>query len=120
MPINNSDRDWELFGKTDPYYAVLTAPEFHGQLSAAARAKFFGLGEEHIETMLSIIRERLDPAFAPRHALDFGCGVGRLLIPLGRRCDEVTGVDISSSMLAEARRNCDACWSSWRSRLSMT
>ena len=58
--------------------------------------------------MLSIIRERLDPAFAPRRALDFGCGVGRLLIPLARRCDEVTGVDISSSMLAEARRNCDA------------
>jgi len=108
MPINNSDRDWELFGKTDPYYAVLTAPEFHGQLSAAARAKFFGSGEEHIETMLSIIRERLAPAFAPRQALDFGSGVGRLLIPLGGRCDEVTGVDISSSMLAEARRNCDA------------
>jgi SAM-dependent methyltransferase len=108
MPINNSDRDWELFGKSDPYYAVLTAPEFHGQLSDAARAKFFESGEEHIETMLSIIRERLDPAFAPRRSLDFGCGVGRLLIPLARRCDEVTGVDVSSSMLAEARRNCDA------------
>ncbi len=108
MPINNSDRDWELFGKTDPYYAVLTAREFHGQLSGDARAKFFASGEEHIETMLSIIRERLDPEFAPRRALDFGCGVGRLLIPLARRCDEVTGVDISSSMLAEARRNCDA------------
>jgi len=41
-------------------------------------------------------------------ALDFGCGVGRLLIPLADRCEEVTGVDISPSMLAETRRNCDA------------
>lgn len=108
MPINNSDRDWELFGKTDPYFAVLTAPEFHGQLSADARAKFFESGEQHIETMFSIIRDRLDPRFAPARALDFGCGVGRLVIPLAARCKEVTGVDVSSSMLAEARRNCDA------------
>jgi SAM-dependent methyltransferase len=58
--------------------------------------------------MLSIIRERLDPSFAPVRALDFGCGVGRLLIPLATRCPDVTGVDVSPSMLAEARRNCDA------------
>ena len=108
MPINNSDRDWEVFGKTDPYFAVLTAPEYHGQLTGEARAKFFESGEKHIETMLSIIRGRLDPAFAPVRALDFGCGVGRLLVALATRCRDVTGVDISPSMLAEARRNCDA------------
>lgn len=108
MPLNNSDRDWEQFGKTDPYFAVLTAPEYHGQLSDKTRARFFESGEQHIETMFSIMREHLDPQFAPRSALDFGCGVGRLLIPLARRCDQVTGVDVSPSMLAEARRNCDA------------
>jgi len=108
VQINNSDEDWELFGKTDPYFAVLTAPEYRGQLSDAARSKFFASGEKHIETILSIVRERLDPAFAPERALDFGCGVGRLLIPLAARCREVTGIDISPSMLAEARRNCDA------------
>jgi len=108
LPINNSDRDWELFAKTDPYFAVLTAPEYHGRLSSTARAKFFESGEKHIDTMLSIIRERLDPSFAPARAIDFGCGVGRLLIPLAARCTEVTGVDVSPSMLAEARRNCDA------------
>ena len=108
MTVNNSDQDWEIFGKTDPYFAVLTAPEFHGQLSDAARKKFFDSGEEHVETILSIIRERLDSSFAPERALDFGCGVGRVLIPLARTCREVTGVDVSPSMLAEARRNCDA------------
>jgi SAM-dependent methyltransferase len=109
MPlINNSDKDWEDFGKTDPYFAVLTAPEFHGRLSDSERARFFESGESHIRTIISIIQERLDPTFAPARALDFGCGVGRLLLPLARRCRDVTGVDVSPSMLAEARRNCDA------------
>jgi len=109
MPlINDSDRDWERFGSTDPYFAVLTAPEFHGQVSGVERAKFFQSGVEHIANMFSIIHQRLDPSFAPERALDFGCGVGRLLIPLAERCREVTGMDISPSMLAESRRNCDA------------
>src|SRR3954471_18897825 len=107
MPlINNSDKDWERFGRTDPYFAVLTAPEFHGRLSESDRARFFESGEAHIERVLSIIRDRLDPSFQPRSALDFGCGVGRLLLPLARRCAQVTGADVSPSMLAEAKRNC--------------
>ncbi|HJP60816.1 MAG TPA: class I SAM-dependent methyltransferase [Gemmatimonadaceae bacterium] len=106
--INDSDRDWERFGSTDPYFAVLTAPEFHGRPSGAERARFFQSGVDHIDTMFSIIHEHLDPSFAPERALDFGCGVGRLLIPLAARCRDVTGMDISPSMLAEARRNCDA------------
>jgi cyclopropane fatty-acyl-phospholipid synthase-like methyltransferase len=54
-----------------------------------------------------VVRETLDPSFAPRRCLDFGCGVGRVAIPLARRTGEVVGVDVSESMLAEARRNCE-------------
>ena len=105
---NDSDRDWEQLGRTDPYFAVLSAPQYHGRLSADARAEFFRSGEMHVEQLFDIVRARLDPTFAPRRALDFGCGVGRVLIPLAARCGEVTGVDVSPTMLAEARRNCDA------------
>jgi len=108
MPVNNPDQDWEQFGKTDPYYGVLTTPEYRGSLSEKAREKFFASGEQHIEQIFAAIREHLDPDFDPSRALDFGCGVGRLLIPLARRCETVTGVDVSPSMLAEARRNCEA------------
>jgi SAM-dependent methyltransferase len=91
-----------------PTYAVLTEPRYHGELSKSDRAEFFRTGEENVTEMISIIRSRLDPAFAPARALDFGCGVGRVLIPLAARCREVTGVDVSPAMLEEARRNCDA------------
>src|SRR5262249_15948332 len=44
--------------------------------------------------------------FEPRRVLDFGCGVGRLVIPLAKRCGQVVGVDVAQSMLAEARSIC--------------
>jgi cyclopropane fatty-acyl-phospholipid synthase-like methyltransferase len=58
--------------------------------------------------VLEAIREHLDPGFAPRRVLDFGCGVGRLVVPFARRAEHVLGVDVSASMLAEAQKNCVA------------
>ncbi|MGI9090998.1 MAG: class I SAM-dependent methyltransferase [Gemmatimonadaceae bacterium] len=105
---NDSDKDWERFGQTDPYYAVLSEERFRrDQLTSDGLTEFFRSGREHVERVLAIIRERLDPAFRPMHALDFGCGVGRVLVPLAECCEAVTGLDISEAMLAEARRNCE-------------
>ena len=112
MLTNDSDQDWERFARTDPYFAVLTEPKYHGKPSESDRAEFFRSGEAHVSEILSIIRSRLHPAFAPTRALEFGCGVGRLLIPLAARFPQVTGVDVSQAMLDEARRNCDAAGAS--------
>jgi cyclopropane fatty-acyl-phospholipid synthase-like methyltransferase len=46
------------------------------------------------------------PLVSRASALDFGCGVGRLVIPLAQVFEHVTGVDISSSMLEVAKQNC--------------
>ena len=37
-------------------------------------------------------------------ALELGCGTGRLIIPIARTGADITGVDFSASMLAQARR----------------
>jgi len=39
--------------------------------------------------------------------LDYGRGVGRLLVPLTNRSSMAVGVDISPGMLEQARANCE-------------
>jgi SAM-dependent methyltransferase len=103
-----TDRDWETWGRDDPYFGVFSREDFRaGSITKASREAFFRSGEEHISELLAKIRSHFDETFSPDAALDFGCGVGRLLIPLARTSRRATGVDISPSMLAEARRNCE-------------
>lgn len=103
-----TDIEWEKWGARDPYFGVLTDPKFRtAALTDAARDEFFAMGRHHVDHVLHIIRCHLEGSFAPTRTLDFGCGVGRLLLPFARLGGEVVGVDISPSMLAEARRNCE-------------
>ena len=100
-----AESEWKKWGKQNPYWAVSTLPEFDKpQLDAEDLAEFFRRGESQV----SYIFERLDRAFgvtAFGTGLDFGCGTGRILLPLARRVDRAIGVDISEHMLAEAARN---------------
>jgi 2-polyprenyl-3-methyl-5-hydroxy-6-metoxy-1,4-benzoquinol methylase len=60
-----------------------------------------------VHRVLATVRRFIDPGFAPERVLDFGCGVGRLLPPFAAIAEEVVGLDVSTSMLLEAQRNCD-------------
>jgi SAM-dependent methyltransferase len=98
--------EWERFGREDPYYGVWVNEEFRGRdLDPERRARFFASGEEHLATTLSRLRKLTGASGEPEVVLDYGCGVGRVLIPLARRASRAIGVDVSPSMLAEARRN---------------
>jgi 2-polyprenyl-3-methyl-5-hydroxy-6-metoxy-1,4-benzoquinol methylase len=104
---NKTDPTWEQFGRVDPYFGVLSQPRFRAASQAGPdRDEFFRSGVAHIERVFSIARD-LAPNFAPNRALDFGCGVGRLVLPLARTVPEVVGMDISPGMLMEAQRNCE-------------
>lgn len=108
MPGDKTDRDWERFGATDPYYGVITHEKYRkGRLTDESRAEFFRSGEAHVEELFGVIRRRIEPSFSPKRALDFGCGVGRVILPLAGCVEHVVGADVSESMLAEARRNCE-------------
>ncbi|MBC7844332.1 MAG: methyltransferase domain-containing protein [Gemmatimonadaceae bacterium] len=101
-----TDTAWEFYGKQDPYYGVLSNDAFRkDSLDGDAKARFFSSGERYVENVLETVRTHLATSFVPASVLDFGCGVGRLALPLARQCSRVVGVDISQSMLAEARRN---------------
>jgi SAM-dependent methyltransferase len=104
--MQDTDKTWKYYGETDPYYGVLTQPDFKSErLTDEGREQFFSSGRRYIDLVLQIVRDHLDPSFKPTRALDFGCGVGRLALPLSEVCESVVGVDVSQAMLSEARAN---------------
>lgn len=108
--MTNTDSTWGYWGKTDPYFGVITHEPFtRGRMDEPARTRFFASGQRYIEFALNTVSRYVDPDFRPTRALDFGCGVGRLTIPLADVCDSVVGVDVSDGMLEEARANVERC-----------
>ncbi len=93
-------RVWQALGREDPLWAVLSVPEKrHGRWD---RADFFATGEDEIASELTVLAAHGAPAQC-RLAIDFGSGAGRLSRALASRFEQVIGLDISSSMVAEAR-----------------
>jgi SAM-dependent methyltransferase len=104
----STDSAWEEWGRRDPYFGVITHPKFRrSALDEQAKLEFFASGVPHVHHVLETIRKHINPEFAPRKVLDFGCGVGRLLMPFAAIAQDVVGLDVSTSMLEEARRNCE-------------
>ena len=105
----STDAAWEAWGQRDPYFGVITNPKFRiAGIDEHKKREFFESGESDVRRVLATIQRFIDPGFAPRMVLDFGCGVGRVLIPFARIAEQVVGLDVSPSMLKEAQRNCDA------------
>lgn len=104
----NTDREWEQLGGADPYFGVLTSEKYNNtNLTDETKVDFFRTGEEYINNVMENIRKYLDVTYTPKKAIDFGCGVGRLVIPLAKVAEHVIGVDVSESMLKEAKKNCE-------------
>jgi SAM-dependent methyltransferase len=102
----STDKDWKKWGEKDPYFGVVSHPEFRSGSIEQNRDDFFNSGERFITEVLS----QADRCFGVKQrgsALDFGCGVARLTIPLARRFNQVDGLDVSAFMLGEARKNCE-------------
>lgn len=103
----DSDRDWRRWAETEPYFGVLADPRFRMAAIGDNREEFFRLGRLQVEERLAAA-ERLFGPLGRRRALDFGCGVGRLTLPLAAHFDQVLGLDIAPAMLTEARANADS------------
>lgn len=106
--MSTAQEKWEYFGENDPYWAVSTFDKFKSDhIGDSAKDEFFRTGKDQIDGVWKEIERHFDPAFKPTNALDFGCGVGRLVFPLAARAETVYGVDISRPMLAEAHANAE-------------
>lgn len=99
----DTDQDWQILGESEPFFGVLSAPEFlSANLDDTARDAFWASGERDIAFFLTSTMARF-PDFAPRSAIDFGCGVGRLSRAMLKYVPDVIGVDVSEGMRRTAQ-----------------
>ena len=91
---------WSTLGSDDPLWAILSDPSKRGGRWDADA--FFAAGEAEVAAVDAICASLGVPG-ERRVAVDFGCGVGRLSRALASRYAQVIGVDISPSMLEQAR-----------------
>lgn len=97
---------WEYFAANNPYHTVVTLEKYKTEnLAESLRDEFFSDGALYLEKVWQEIEVNFGQ-FSPSRVLDFGCGVGRVVIPFTTRTTTVTGVDISENMLEEAKHNC--------------
>lgn len=92
--------DWENLAQLNPEWAVLTNPP--KQRTKWDQAEFFATGEKDINELLSHVKD-LNINLNFGEALDFGCGIGRLSKALAKHFNRVYGIDISPTMLENAK-----------------
>ncbi len=103
-PMANRKHDWEIIGARDPFFGVLTSPDFRlDQIDPAARARFYESGESEMGNVLHWFDYDVSARPSNGTALDIGCGVGRLTYAMAHHMPAVVGYDVSESMLRIAR-----------------
>ncbi len=97
---------WEKFAQDDPYWAVLTEERYKGGMDSAGREAFFRSGGEFVNGVLERFKQHFGYLIGSDDAaIDFGCGVGRLTVPMAGVCRRVAGIDVSETMREECLRN---------------
>lgn len=100
------DGDWEALARSGAYFPVLSSDGGERvERSVGATEAFFTTGEADVAALFDAISALLGREPRPRATLDFGCGAGRLTIPLAKRSGRVVGCDVAPTMLAHARQN---------------
>ena len=94
------EQTWEMLGKTDPLWAVLTCPsKRYGQWD---KADFYSTGQRWVDELMQQVHDASILSQFDR-VMDFGCGPGRLTRYLASYFEDCVGIDISQSMIELAR-----------------
>jgi SAM-dependent methyltransferase len=98
------ERVWSAYGGVDPYWSVLTHPEYRGQPDAAVIESFYASGADEAGLVRDALARHGAAPGDLRVMLDFGCGLGRASSWFVRDFAEVIGVDLSTGHLEIAGR----------------
>ena len=102
MRLSALQKVWEDWARSDPLWAILSDPAKSDR--RWDRDEFFFTGQEEIRAVMRELDER-GISVRRNRCLDFGCGIGRLTQALAEYFDICDGVDISPTMIREARAN---------------
>jgi 2-polyprenyl-3-methyl-5-hydroxy-6-metoxy-1,4-benzoquinol methylase len=75
------------------------------RLDAEGRERFFDGALPQLASLEARMEAHAASTLESRRVLDYGCGVGRMALPLAERCEHVYGLDVSPAVLREADRN---------------
>ena len=107
--MRDTDKDWNWIAAVAPYWGVLSDERFRGiDIPHEHHASFFDSGRVFIGDVMGFVHRHIDAEFRPERALDFGCGVGRLLLPLAELSRQAVGVDVAPQMLELAAQHARA------------
>ena len=99
---------WDQLARHNALGAILTED---GAIADWRPQAFFATGRADIERFMATL-SRVAPQGPRARVLDFGCGVGRITRALADHFPHVVGVDVSSSMIDQARTlnaDCPGC-----------
>lgn len=86
---------WEGFAQRDPIYYILAR--------RGAEEALLESGRREVSRILSALGPQLGRR---RLAVDVGCGLGRLSLPLAAEFERVIAVDVAPTMLSRLRESC--------------
>jgi SAM-dependent methyltransferase len=87
-------KEWERYATEDPHFFICT------DLPRGDVAAFWQSGNEIVERELMPLANRYKIHLGV--ALEIGCGVGRLALPLSRHFKSVIGLDLAEGMVSQA------------------
>jgi SAM-dependent methyltransferase len=94
---------WERLGSERPFHSVLTEPRYLPGTFADAEPEFWRSGESEATVLAGYLADLGLLKLEDTSALEYGCGVGRVTVPLAGHVRTMTAYDLSAPHLALAR-----------------
>ncbi|HVC53572.1 MAG TPA: class I SAM-dependent methyltransferase [Stellaceae bacterium] len=95
---------WSALGRVRPHHSVLVADDYLPANFAGHTAEFWATGEAEAGLVEAALARCGMTRLADKTCTEYGCGVGRVTVPLSRRFAEVYAYEISPPHLALAEQ----------------